>query len=190
MEIRSFIKKNWSNILFAAVIVLLIFPSTSTPIRVQLNRLISFSPSKIPSDKQLKLIDYNWQLSNLEGIKANLSNSKGKVVLINFWATWCPPCIAEMPSLQNLYDEFQGQIDFYFVSQETPEKLKRFMDKKGYTFPVYAFRDTPPEMLSAPSIPTTFVISKEKKIVIEKTGAARWDSESIRDVLKGLLVSQ
>jgi len=188
MTIKSFLKKNGVNVLLVVLIFLLLFPATSMPIRVQLNRLFSFSPSMTDPDKQLILTNYNWTLNSLqEGVESNLLDSKGKVILINFWATWCPPCVAEMPSLQQLYNEFKGQVDFYFVSQESPEKLKKFMNKKGYTFPVKIYKTPPPEVFSVTSIPATFVISKEKKIVISKVGAANWASPSIKKILRALL---
>ncbi|MEM7187807.1 MAG: TlpA disulfide reductase family protein, partial [Bacteroidota bacterium] len=106
---------------------------------------------------------------------------------INFWATWCPPCVAEMPSLQNLYDEYGDRVDFYFVSMESEEKINKFMEKKGYNFPVYIPKQQIPQTIRGNSLPTTYVISKKGGIVVDKVGAADWDSRATKELLNGLL---
>ncbi len=187
MRSKQFLTKHWSNILIVAIIALLFIPQTGMPIKVFFNKLIAFSPSKISVEKQETLEDYQWTLKTIAGNETNLASSKGKVALINLWATWCPPCVAEMPSLQNLYNEYGDQVDFYFVSSESSEKLKKFMAHKGYDFPVYVHSYKAPGMLEASSIPTTYVLSKSGKIVIDKTGAANWDSTRVKNLLDELL---
>ena len=181
------VKKNWQNIIFVLVLILLFIPQTGFPIKVFVNRLISFGPTEVVKEKQFGLSTYNWTLQNLEGEVINFEKSEGKVILLNIWATWCPPCVAEMPSLQRLYDAYGDRVAFYFVSNETPEKLHRFMNKKGYDFPVYIPKGMAPENLSSNSLPTTYVISKQGKILIEKMGAADWETESTKKLLDRLL---
>ncbi|RFN60206.1 TlpA family protein disulfide reductase [Marixanthomonas ophiurae] len=184
---KQFLKKNKGNILFLAVLALLIIPQTRTPIQVFVQRLISFSPSETDVEERKQLTDYNWNLTSLENNGVDFSESKGRVILINFWATWCPPCIAEMPSLQNLYDEYGERVDFYLVTSEEPEIVQRFMDKKGYTFPIYIQHTKAPKVLFSQSLPTTYLISKKGEIVIKETGAADWDSEKTKGIIDGLL---
>ena len=184
---NTFIKKNWSNLLFVIIFVLLLVPKTRMPIQVFFQRLISFSPSEISKNDQLFLNDYNWSLSKLNGASTNLKKNKGNIVLINKWATWCPPCVAEMPSLQNLYDTYGDKVSFYFISDETPEKLNAFMSKNGYDFPIYISASLAPEKLNSNSLPTTYLIGKDGAIVIQKVGAADWDSTSVRETLNRLL---
>jgi len=183
----KFIKKNWQNVLWGTLIVLLFIPQTGFPIKVFFNRLLSFSPSEVTEDNRASLSTYNWSLYDLNANGVNFDSAKGKVTVVNSWATWCPPCVAEMPSLQRLYDAYGDRVAFYFVSNETPEKLHRFMNKKGYDFPVYISKGMAPENLSSNSLPTTYVISKQGKILIEKTGAADWDTESTKKLLDRLL---
>src|SRR5690606_8413203 len=104
IKFMNFLKKHWSNLLFFALLILLVFPQTRMPIQVFVQRLISFSPSEKSVEEREILQDYNWNLQQLNSKEINLSQSKGKVAIVNFWATWCPPCIAEMPSFQKLYD--------------------------------------------------------------------------------------
>ncbi len=183
----NFIKKQWSNILFGVFIVLMIVPQTRMPIQIFIQRFISFSPSEIAKEDRTTLKDYNWNLVTLNAERANLSQSEGKVILINFWATWCPPCVAEMPELQELYNKYGDKVDFYFITNEEPEKVKLFFDKKGYDMPMFFQIEKAPKALESSSLPTTYLISKTGEIVMRKTGAASWNSDSVHEVLENLL---
>ena len=124
-----FLKKNWSNVLFVLVLIVMIVPQTRMPFQVALQRLIAFSPSELDEEEQVDIANYAWELTKLEGGKQSLKASEGKVVVINLWATWCPPCVAEMPSMQALYNAYGDKVDFYFVSSEDPERLTKFLQK-------------------------------------------------------------
>lgn len=183
----KFLKKNWSNILFILFIILLLVPQTRKPIQVTLNRLIAFSPSEISEEKRVVLKDYDWKLGDLKGNVADFGESRGEVAIVNIWATWCPPCIAEMPSFQELYDDYGQKVDFYFVSSEEEEKLQQFLTKKKYELPVFQPYSNTPEQLRSNSLPTTYVISKSGEIVVDKKGAANWNDSSFRKLLDELL---
>jgi thiol-disulfide isomerase/thioredoxin len=183
----NFLKNNWSNLLFALLIALLLIPQTSMPIRVFFSRLVAMSPSEVADVETIVLKDYHWDLTSLDGKEVDFSQSEGRVALVNLWATWCPPCVAEMPSLQKLYDLYGDKVDFYFVSSEAPEMLRKFLKKKGYNFPVYIETSRPPSELQTKSIPRTFLISKEGKIVIDESGAADWNSESVEKLIDKLV---
>ncbi|MAL60161.1 MAG: thiol-disulfide oxidoreductase [Flavobacteriaceae bacterium] len=180
-------KKHGSTILLLVLVALLFIPQTGMPIKVFFNRLISFSPSEIKVEKRETIHDFDWQLEDLEGTNINFNQSEGRVTLVNFWATWCPPCIAEMPSFQSLYDVFNDSVDFYFVSLESPETLIKFIQKKGYRLPIYIPQEQLPDGLETNSFPTTYLISKRGEIVIDKVGAADWDSEKTRKIIEKLL---
>ncbi|GHA29306.1 thioredoxin-like protein YneN [Salinimicrobium marinum] len=186
----KFLKSHWSNIVFLLIILLLIIPQTRKPLQVGLNRLISFSPSEVSEENRNTLFDYNWQLKKIDGNPVNFKEAKGEVVILNLWATWCPPCIAEMPSFQSLYDDYGDRVNFYFVSAEEADKLEKFLEKKEYTFPVLQPSSSIPELLDSNSLPTTYVLSRKGEIVIEKTGAADWNSSSFRKLLDELLAEQ
>lgn len=183
----KFLKKNLSNILILIAIALLFIPQTSMPIKVFLQRTFAGSPSIIKTENQQVLTDYQWQLQDLQGNKINLSQSQNKVLIINIWATWCPPCVAEMPSFQALYNDYQNKVDFYFISSEKTETLNRFLEKYQYTLPVQQPLENEPDVLNSKVLPTTFVIDKTGKIVVNKSGAANWNSTKFRQQLDGLL---
>lgn len=180
---KTFLMKNWGDILFLVVIILLIVPQTRMPIQIFVQRLISFSPSEIAEKDRNVLNDYEWRLTTKNGDIVNLSSSKGKVIIINFWATWCPPCRAEMPSLQALYSKHKENVDFYFVTQEDHGIVDSYLESSNYDIPVYFETQKSPDLLNVKSLPTTFLISKEGQIIIRKTGVANWDSDAINTLL-------
>lgn len=183
----KYIKKNWSNILFAILIILMFIPQTRTPIQVFLLRAISYTPSQIDEKERAKLDDYHWELSSLSSEQVYLNRSQGKVTLISFWATWCAPCIAELPFLQKLYENYGDRVDFYFVSNEEKGTLLNFLKKKEFDLPVYIPLERSPELLEIRSLPTTFLIAKSGEIVIRETGAASWNNEKVHELLDELL---
>jgi thiol-disulfide isomerase/thioredoxin len=176
------------NIAFFIAIGVLLIPQTRQPIQVLLHKSLAiFSPSTIRPSKQEILKDYNWLLKTNEGKVVKFQDLKGKVVLVNFWATWCPPCIAEMPSMEALYKDYKDKIEFVFVSNEDFKVINEFLNKKGYTFKAYNAMTQYPARFNVSSIPRTFLIDKDGKIVIDKSGAANWNSNSVRNTIDGLL---
>lgn len=179
-----FLKKNKGNFLFVVLLALLFVPQTRIPIQVFVQRIVSFSPSEISEEERETLLDYNWLLSDMEGKTVHLKSSQGNVTIINVWATWCPPCIAEMPSFQKLYERYGEEVDFYFISQDSAEKQVAFMVENGYTFPIYIPQKASPQKLNATALPTTFVIAKNGNILIKKIGAADWNGDTMHSVLE------
>lgn len=179
----KFIKKHWSNILLLIFLALMIFPQTRTPIKVFVNRVLSFAPSTQSEDEQEKLEDYKWQLVSLDGKQVDFSEFKGKKILLNFWATWCPPCIAEMPSMQQLYNDYSEKAVFLFVTNDDRLAVEQFLSKGEYNLPVYQALSTTPTLLQSRSLPTTFLISEEGNIIIKKIGSADWNAEKVRNLL-------
>ena len=181
-----------SNIIFVVVIVLLIIPQTRQPIQVFLHKgLALISPSEISVDKRETLSSYkDWDLIDSNGTRFNFKEAEGKVVFINFWATWCPPCIAEMPSIDNLYKDYSDRVVFLLVSNEESKTIANFQSKNGYSFKFHQQLTQAPKALQTSSIPQTYIIDKKGGIVMDKTGAANWNSDSIRKLLDTLIASE
>lgn len=126
---------------------------------------------------------------NPEGHVIELGDLKGNVVFINFWATWCPPCIAEMPSIQKLYDGLKGndKVKFLMVDVDNQAaKSKKFMDKKKYDLPVYTPAGPIPPSFMAGAIPTTVVLDKYGKVVFKHEGTADYSNAEFADFMKKL----
>jgi thiol-disulfide isomerase/thioredoxin len=138
------------------------------------------------------LADYNFVLRSLQGETIHLESLKGKLIFLNLWATWCPPCLAEMPGIQDLYEKVgSDQIAFVMVSlDEDPAKASKFVARKGYTFPVYTPASQMPTLYRAGNvIPATFVISPQGQVVVQKDGMADYDSKEFREFLLQLAKS-
>ncbi|HEY9184420.1 MAG TPA: TlpA disulfide reductase family protein [Salegentibacter sp.] len=183
----KFFKNQWSNIIFIVLILLLIIPQTRKPIQIFVNKVFSFSPSVTDEEDREKLADYNWILENSEGERLNFSDSEGEVVIVNYWATWCPPCIAEMPSFQALYEDYKDKVDFYFVSGEEHVTTQKFLNSKNYSIPSYRMLSKDPKPMDGYSLPTTYLIDRNGEIIIRKIGAADWNSKKVRSKLDELI---
>jgi thiol-disulfide isomerase/thioredoxin len=119
----------------------------------------------------------------------DISNSKGKVIFINFWATWCPPCIAEMPSINSLQAKFRGNTDILFVMADIDKNLKLsedFMKRNDYDLAVYEPAAPIPGSIYRGIFPTTVIIDKQGKIVFFHEGMANYDSERMEKFVRGL----
>jgi thiol-disulfide isomerase/thioredoxin len=173
-----------SNIIFVIAVVILLYP----PSREWFMRQIAFSPS-VENAKDAEILNtYDWQLKGLNTADVNFDQFKGKVVFINFWATWCPPCRAEMPMIQELYNDYKDKIEFVFVTNEDWPVVEKFFKKNEYNLPVYNSLGTPPQKFTETnSIPASYLIDKDGQILISETGAANWNSNKVRQLLDDLI---
>ncbi|MDI3520393.1 MAG: hypothetical protein PWR04_381, partial [Anaerophaga sp.] len=101
--------------------------------------------------------------------------------------TWCPPCVAEMPSIQRLYDEYKDKVAFLLISNENAAVINRFIEKNEYSMPVYSLLSNVPAVFETSTIPSTYLVSPSGRLLISKTGAAKWDSPKIKKILNQLL---
>jgi thiol-disulfide isomerase/thioredoxin len=113
---------------------------------------------------------------------------KDKVVFINFWATWCPPCLAEMPSLNKLYSRFKDDPNmvFLFINEDdNPSAASIYLQKKGYSLPVYR-RGVFPSAMYEGTLPTTVILNKEGNILFKHEGVGGYNSDDFIKQLKTL----
>lgn len=137
----------------------------------------------------IKKANFNMPLISLEGDRTSLKEFEGKTIFLNFWATWCPPCIAEMPNIQDLYEDMSTEKDIVFIMlslDENPEKARAFMERKEFTMPVYFLTGRQPGVYNSTVVPTTYVISPEGNIVLEKRGMAKYNTKGFKDFLLSL----
>ena len=141
----------------------------------------------IEEDSQGKA-NYNFQLRDMEGNIHNVNDWKGEVIFINLWATWCPPCIAEMPDINNLYRVKGQDVRFVMISlDDDPEKAKQFIERKGFKFPVFTQVSGLPAVFHSNSIPTTFVIDQNGEIVVKRMGLAKYYTDDFKQFLDDLV---
>ncbi len=124
-----------------------------------------------------------------EGYVVELADKKDKVVFINFWATWCPPCIAEMPSINTLYSELKDndKIDFMMVDVDNNRsKSEEFMEKRNFELPVYTPASPIPSSYLGGAIPTTLVVDKYGQVVFKHEGMGDFSNNEFKDFLTKL----
>ena len=193
MEENKFLKrfkKNWKNYLFYAVILFFLFSPGAKSWLLQ--RIISTGlfNARIKTEQFANKISStpSFSVTAEDGKIINSNSLQGKVVLINFWASWCPPCRAEMPSLNKLYNELKNDHHFVFLfinEDENIENARKFISKNNFSIPLY-FRLNVPEEIFSGTLPTTLVLDKQGKVVLKHEGMADYDNERFINQLKKL----
>jgi thiol-disulfide isomerase/thioredoxin len=139
------------------------------------------------ADKTPATFDYNFTIKDLQGNTVSFDQYKGKVVFINLWATWCGPCKAEMPGIQSLAEKLKNEpVEFVMLSVDKEvalPKVTTYLEKNEYTFPVFMPQGYLPEQLRVPSIPTTFIVSKEGKILMKEVGTRNYNTKKMVNFL-------
>lgn len=136
-----------------------------------------------------RLGDLQGTFSDLDGNSFSFADLRGKVVVLNLWATWCPPCRAEMPSLDKLWKKFKDDDRFRVlcISAETLEDVRKDSLPGTLTMPLYVFSSPVPEELDAEGLPTTYIFDREGRVVFGHTGMAVWDAPEVVAYLEALL---
>ena len=154
-------------------------PETTDKVRVKGTQSKAVAPGDL-ADLDVQFFDENDQLVSLSAMPKH-------PYFINFWATWCPPCIAEMPGIAKLYADQKDEVNFVLVSFDTEfEKAKAFKAKKGYTFPIYRIAYDLPDMYNTGNLPSTFIIDGSGRIALVHQGMADYDTQAFRSYLKSL----
>lgn len=136
-------------------------------------------------NKNLKA-DFSMSLVNSKGEKVAMEELQGKVIFMNLWATWCPPCVAEMPGINKLYNDVdKDKVAFIMLSLDQDfQKAIDFNEKKGYDFEVYRPNGVIPQMYNSQSIPTTYVIDANGDLVLTHMGMGDYDTQDFKDFLR------
>ena len=129
-------------------------------------------------------------VQGVDGKTIDLQQQRGKVVFINFWATWCPPCLAEMPSVNDFYQRVKNDPNIVFLSVDVDNRLNNssaFMKNNGYQIPVCGGNlDGLPTAFYSGTIPTTLVIDKRGLVVFNHAGKASYDGDEFTRFVTGL----
>jgi peroxiredoxin len=133
----------------------------------------------------------DFKLTGLDGKPGSLAELRGKVVFLNLWATWCPPCREEMPSIQTLHQHFEKAPDFVVltVSEDSnPSQVGAYIKQHNFDFRVLLDPgNTVGEAYDVSGLPESFVIGRDGRIVAHHVGPYDWANQDIREALEDLL---
>jgi len=139
-----------------------------------------------------KVVEANdFTLKDLKGDDVTLFEKRGKIVVLNFWATWCPPCREEMPSMEKLHKKYSGK-DFEIIAvamDPKGEKIVRpYIEENGYTFTVLLDdKGTVSDLYRAYAVPMTFIVGRDGIVIDKIMGAADWFSEQSQSYIEELM---
>jgi thiol-disulfide isomerase/thioredoxin len=146
-----------------------------------------------PKDMDVTLVDFDvnlLQFEDLNGPQFSLRDFKGKTLFINYWATWCNPCLAEMPSMVELYNQYKDNQDivFLYLSKENRNTIIDYLpkDETLSQLPLYKIISDD-ELFSTRGIPTTFIVDSSGEVVVKDVGSAIWNDQSVIDYLNNIL---
>ncbi len=160
------------NYILVIIIVLLIGPTGCNNSPVE----------KPPSTSQLMREIDKIRLTDIKGQSIDLKTYKGKTIFINFWATWCKPCIQEMPSIKEAQHILQKEnIIFLIASDESTEQIKDFSNSHNYKFNYVRIENS--EEINVQALPTTFIYNKKGNLVFSETGSRKWNEKNNIDLI-------
>ncbi|MFQ5904340.1 MAG: TlpA disulfide reductase family protein [Candidatus Binatia bacterium] len=176
--------KNNLRILFIAAMLGLLFPFWTFAQEQDLWKKLKLVPESGSSQAP------NFTSSTLDGGNMGLVDFKGRLVLLNFWATWCPPCRLEMPSMEKLYREFKGQgLEIVAMNfMEKPEPINQFLKENGITFTILLDRTGDiSQRYKVHALPVTFLIGREGDLLAKSLGYKDWHTKEVRQFVSLLL---
>lgn len=180
------------TLLFAGLLGIVFIPGGKVWLLQQLMKVGLFQPA-VPKNKEDATAAPEMLFRDATGAPVALSALKGKVVFINFWATWCPPCRAEMPSVNELYLHWKDNPGIVFLivdADSQPEKAAAFMKEHGYQLPVALQAGEIPRNLYSGTLPTTLIVDKAGQIVFRETGAANYSSHRLKEYIEQLMAEK
>jgi thiol-disulfide isomerase/thioredoxin len=186
------VKKRWGNILiYVLLATILISPDIKSWVLQQVvsTGLLKADIKKAEAPNDLKVAPA-FLFTDAAGKTASTKDLKGKVVFINFWASWCPPCRAEMPDLEKLYEKLKDDNRFVFLfinEDEDKNNGLQYLKKNNFSLPFYNRLGNISNEIFSGTLPTTVVINKVGKIALKHQGMAGYNSAGFIQQLKELL---
>ncbi len=190
-KIINTIKRQWINVLLIAFVLLMFFSPDAKAWMLQRLFSVGLFKAEIKKDAaKNESSNSSFLFTNAEGRTMSTADLKGKVVFVNFWASWCAPCRAEMPSLEALYKKL-GKDDryvFLFINEDDDQaKAVAYLKKDKLTIPLYTRSANIPDAMYSGTLPTTIILDKEGKIVFKHEGVANYNTASFLKQLQELL---
>lgn len=195
-KFKIWLKKNWSTALLVSLfILLLVSPDAKAWLMRQIisTGLLNSKFEEKNAEKSIQenlTSSENFSVKDQNGNSINVSDLKGKVVFINFWASWCPPCRAEFPSIQKFYEKYSLNNKLVFITVNMDEDLKSgssYLEKEKYTIPFLVPDGNIPKEYFSGSLPTTVVLDKTGKVRMKHEGMADYSKDFFYEEINQLL---
>lgn len=197
-KFKILLKKNWSTaILLVLFIILLVSPDAKAWLMRQIvstgllnSKMEEKQSSENVETKNGETASVEFSVKDENGKIINTSQLKGKVVFINFWASWCPPCRAEFPSIQKFYDKYKSHSEIVFLTVNLDDDIaagKMYLKKENFSVPFLVPEGNIPNEYYKGSLPTTVVLDKKGEIRLHHAGMADYSKTSFYEQIDGLL---
>lgn len=140
-----------------------------------------------PSDVTAGTLTPEWVVRGVDGSLLRMGDLQGKVVVLNLWATWCPPCLEEMPALEALYRRLDtDDVAVVLVSEETDEVVRPFVARMGYDLPIYSDGGVRPRQFLSDMVPATYLVDRKGRVRWQQIGAANWNDDLVVGYIRAL----
>ncbi len=191
MRLLKYLQSNIGSIIFMVFMGFVFFNADARTLLIKglMSTGLYNADAPEPADNLPRSLPAGMNFRSEDGQLINLSENKGKVFFINFWATWCPPCRAEMPSINALYSKVKNKDKVIFIMVDVDNKIAssvKFMKNRSYQLQVYSSESVIPEQIFNGSLPTTLIIDAEGNIVFHHTGMADYDNPEMINFLNTL----
>ena len=189
-KIRNAVRKNWFSYLLLTALLVFIFNRDAKAWLLRQVLRTGFFDAKIEK-QDTRLVNTtdtaDFSLTDPGGNKVDIATFRGKVVLLNFWASWCSPCRAEFPSLEAFYRKMKSDPGLVILSINEDDDAamgREFILSKGYTIPVYTRAGNLPADVFSGSLPTTVVLDKRGVVRMKEEGMANYNNSKFQDQLR------
>ncbi|RZL17646.1 MAG: TlpA family protein disulfide reductase [Pedobacter sp.] len=185
-------KKHIGTFAFAAFLLVILFvPAAKAKLIEGLMEIGLFKPNVSEKNKPVNSDLSAIKFKDAKGNVLSLADLKGKIIFLNFWATWCPPCLAEMPSINKLYTQFKNDPNVIFIFADADGDLiksGKFMTNRKFDMPVYKVESEIPEQIFSGALPTTVIFDKQGRISFMHEGIANYSNKKFVDFLNKLKI--
>lgn len=175
-----------NNIIFLVLSGFLLAVILVPGLRLKLKDLF-FPVAEIENTVIVPEADFDIDLKGINTASTNLKNlKKNKLIFLNFWGTWCPPCREEWPTIQKLYENKKNKVEFVLIAmQDEEQKVQEFLKKNNYTAPVYIAQSPISEKILPKVFPTTFLLNKDGRILLKEDASKDWNSVKVHQFIDG-----
>lgn len=187
----NYLKSNIGFIIGMVLLAIIAFnPGAKSLILKGLIKSGLYEPDFVPAKAKGEGTAPSALFRSVNGELIDVAKSSGKVIFLNFWAEWCPPCIAEMPSISNLAKHFKDEKNLLFLMANVDGELKSsqdYFEKNKYQLPAFIPAGPIPKNIFQGTLPTTIIINKNGDIVYQRDGIADYNTQKTKDFIKRLL---